>query len=224
MTEDTHAGAILDLLADTLRAINSGLSGDQVVCNRLGSLVRADCGVTFSVEPVRPTRVVAHYPGRTATAELAAHLLISCDLTRDDLHLHSHPLLGMVALLPIVPDKSLRDYLGYRRVIGFSKAQGFRDDELALLERSRGPLAALWPPAARLVAQAPSVGEHSGELTARELQVLALLAQGLLARAIAARLSLSTRTVHRHLGNIYLKLGVNDRLVAVSLARSRGLI
>jgi DNA-binding NarL/FixJ family response regulator len=54
--------------------------------------------------------------------------------------------------------------------------------------------------------------------------VLELLAQGLLATSIASRLSLSPRTVHKHLGNIYDKLGVHDRLVAVSLARSRYLV
>ena len=61
-------------------------------------------------------------------------------------------------------------------------------------------------------------------LTAREVEVLQLLAEGLLARTIAARLGLSPRTVHKHLSNVYTKLGVHDRLVAVSIARAQGLI
>lgn len=61
-------------------------------------------------------------------------------------------------------------------------------------------------------------------LTPRELEVLRLLAEGLLARTIAGRLALSPRTVHHHLGSIYAKLGVGDRLAAVMRARAAGLL
>ena len=61
-------------------------------------------------------------------------------------------------------------------------------------------------------------------LTPRETEVLGLLADGLLARTIAARLDLSPRTVHHHLGSIYAKLGARDRLAAVLQARASGLI
>ncbi len=54
-------------------------------------------------------------------------------------------------------------------------------------------------------------------LTERELVVLGLLARGLTAAAIGRRLSISARTVHVHLQNIYRKLEVNDRLLAVRL-------
>ena len=54
--------------------------------------------------------------------------------------------------------------------------------------------------------------------------MLLLLGQGLLARTIAARLDLSPRTVHHHLGSIYDKLGVRDRLSAVLSAREQGLL
>ncbi len=50
-----------------------------------------------------------------------------------------------------------------------------------------------------------------GELTARELEVLALVATGLTNEAIADRLSLSVRTVERHLSNVYAKLRVSGR-------------
>ena len=54
--------------------------------------------------------------------------------------------------------------------------------------------------------------------------MLQLLSQGLLATSIAAKLELSPRTVHKHLGNIYEKMGVHDRLVAVQIARQHGLV
>jgi DNA-binding NarL/FixJ family response regulator len=61
-------------------------------------------------------------------------------------------------------------------------------------------------------------------LSIRELQVLQLLRDGLLARSIAQRLDVSERTVHKHLGNVYRKLDVHDRLVAVRRAESLGLL
>lgn len=48
-------------------------------------------------------------------------------------------------------------------------------------------------------------------LTPRELEVLHLAAEGLDNVAIAARLTVSTRTVERHLSNTYRKLGVSGR-------------
>ena len=42
--------------------------------------------------------------------------------------------------------------------------------------------------------------------------------------AIASRLDVSPRTVHRHLDNAYRKLGVHDRLLAVGAARRHGVI
>ena len=61
-------------------------------------------------------------------------------------------------------------------------------------------------------------------MTTRELEVLLLLSEGHLARSIAVRLDVSTRTVHKHLGSVYRKLGVHDRLVAVRTAQQVGLI
>jgi DNA-binding NarL/FixJ family response regulator len=49
------------------------------------------------------------------------------------------------------------------------------------------------------------------ELSARELEVLELVAAGLTNEAIAERLTLSVRTVERHLTNMYVKLGVSGK-------------
>jgi len=65
-------------------------------------------------------------------------------------------------------------------------------------------------------------GDH--RLTQRELTVLALLAEGLTADAIARRLDISPRTVHRHLQHLYRKLGTTDRLATVLRAKALGLL
>lgn len=61
-------------------------------------------------------------------------------------------------------------------------------------------------------------------LTAREYEVLQLLARGLRNKEIAARLTVSERTVHFHLANIYQKLQVSGRTEALRKALEQGLV
>jgi DNA-binding NarL/FixJ family response regulator len=68
-------------------------------------------------------------------------------------------------------------------------------------------------------ASARSIG-----MTAREIEVLSLVARGLPNREIAERLVVSEHTVHRHLANIYARLGVSSRAAAVALASERDLL
>jgi DNA-binding NarL/FixJ family response regulator len=64
----------------------------------------------------------------------------------------------------------------------------------------------------------------SDALSARELEVLTLIAQGETNRGAAARLFISEATVKTHLLHIYEKLDVNDRAAAVATAYERGLL
>jgi ATP/maltotriose-dependent transcriptional regulator MalT len=63
-----------------------------------------------------------------------------------------------------------------------------------------------------------------GRLTARELEVLRLVAQGLNDKEAAARLKLSEHTIHRHVGNILTKTGLPSRAAAVAQAARSGLL
>jgi two-component system, NarL family, nitrate/nitrite response regulator NarL len=61
-------------------------------------------------------------------------------------------------------------------------------------------------------------------LSAREQEVLGLIAEGLTAPAVGRELHLSTATVKSHLRTLYEKLGVSDRAAAVAEAMRRGLL
>ena len=84
-------------------------------------------------------------------------------------------------------------------------------------------------------AMAPAVGhgrptrsvdriDDRGGLTARELDVLRLLAAGRSDRQIAEALFLSPRTVHHHVGNVLAKLGAANRAAAAEMALSAGVL
>ena len=62
------------------------------------------------------------------------------------------------------------------------------------------------------------------QLTARETEVLALVARGLKNAEIAERLTLSKYTVQNHVAAIYDKLGVRDRAEAILYAVQLGLV
>jgi DNA-binding CsgD family transcriptional regulator len=71
-----------------------------------------------------------------------------------------------------------------------------------------------------------SPGAHAGDarLSAREVEVMRMIAEGLTDREIAARLFLSVRTVEAHVLRVRNRLGVKTRTAAVSVAMARGLL
>ncbi|WP_228552052.1 response regulator transcription factor [Mumia zhuanghuii] len=77
--------------------------------------------------------------------------------------------------------------------------------------------------AAGTVAAAPAPDDEA-RLTPRERTILAMLAESRTAESIGRSLGISARTVHKHLENVYRKLGVSDRVAAVTSAQRRGLV
>jgi DNA-binding NarL/FixJ family response regulator len=66
--------------------------------------------------------------------------------------------------------------------------------------------------------------EAAGGLTAREVEVLRLVAAGKTNRAIAGDLFLSDKTVARHVSNILTKLGLSSRAAATAYAYQHNLV
>jgi DNA-binding NarL/FixJ family response regulator len=79
--------------------------------------------------------------------------------------------------------------------------------------------------ASRLVSAVRAPGAPGNEsLSAREREVLALVARGTSNREIARELFISEATVKTHLTHLYAKLGVKDRAAAVAVAYDRGIL
>ena len=74
------------------------------------------------------------------------------------------------------------------------------------------------------VDESPGVDAYEEPLTAREVEVLELLAEGLPNKSIATRLGISDQTVKFHVASICGKLGAANRTQAVRLGVRRGLI
>jgi DNA-binding CsgD family transcriptional regulator/predicted negative regulator of RcsB-dependent stress response len=69
-------------------------------------------------------------------------------------------------------------------------------------------------------ASRPPIVQHLDDLTAREIDVLRLLGEGLRNAQIAERLFISVKTAGNHVSNILMKLGVSNRSQAAALART----
>ena len=68
-----------------------------------------------------------------------------------------------------------------------------------------------------------AAAELISDLTARELEVLELIAQGHDNRTISKTLGISERTARNHASGVFSKLGVGSRAQAIVLAREAGL-
>ncbi|MEW6636744.1 MAG: response regulator transcription factor [Actinomycetota bacterium] len=143
-------------------------------------------------------------PDVAASAEeVGASVVLIADDERAVSRLRS---LGLLAWSVVTPDASSEELAA------------------AVIAAARGLVAMSGEMAGRLLGE-PVVEEAPGEsLTARESEVLGLLAEGLSNKMISRRLGISEHTVKFHVSSIYAKLGAGNRAEAVSRGARRGII
>jgi DNA-binding CsgD family transcriptional regulator len=157
---------------------------------------------------------------------MAAHARGAVALAEDDAAAAVVPLRASFALWQAVGAPYLAARL--RLLIGLAcRTLGDNDGaelEFAAARSVFGELGAK-PDIARLDRlRLPAARAASMALTARELQVLRLIATGKTNKAIAEELGLSEKTVDRHVSNIFVKLDVPSRAAATAHAYERGLM
>jgi DNA-binding CsgD family transcriptional regulator len=180
----------------------------------------------------RAERALAHATEpRQPLALLAAHRLIGeldADARRyDDAARHLQESLALAEACQAPYERALT----LIALAGLRATTGTPDDARALLDEAKAicePLDARLALAqiATLHAQLdvlPAAPTWPAGLSAREVEVLRLVAQGLTDAEVAERLFLSPRTVGQHLRSIYNKLGVSSRAAATRYAVEHGL-
>lgn len=104
------------------------------------------------------------------------------------------------------------------------RSLGHAEDARADVEAARAVFLDLGAEPALADLAALTGDRRVGALTPRELEVLRLVSTGLTNRGIGARLSLSEKTVARHVANIFGKLGISSRAAATAYAYENGLV
>ena len=113
------------------------------------------------------------------------------------------------------------DYAALLQVQGeYEKTLGLLDEALAIsTELGMSPLLEkVRALKENIESQPTATSKNPSGLTKREVEVLQLLAKGKTSREIASELLLSTRTVQRHISNLFIKINVRNRTEATAYA------
>jgi len=134
-----------------------------------------------------------------------------------------NPQIQIVALTSFQEDELVQNALKAGAVGYLMKNVTARELAAAIKAAKDGKMT-LSPEAAQALVRANQQAEETETLTDRELEVLKLMVDGLNNAEIAERLVISLSTVKYHISNILMKLGVDNRVSAVSLALQRKLV
>ena len=238
---------VLAVTLGVLHAIAAGIPSELALCRCLAHETGAVVVAHVELDPEAGTVSIVAWPHRPDPAgalpfldtlpTVVPHLVALLSADHRARRLSSEP--PGPAWQTTVAAMLLEDLLGCRdvaqvpldvggpglRLVVLGSRSPFTATTVQLLDGLRDPLSDLLRISAPRVRDEVELhGRTPPVLTEREVEVLRLMAEGLLARTIALRLRISPRTVHKHLGNIYRKLGAHDRLVAVRRAERLGLL
>jgi DNA-binding NarL/FixJ family response regulator len=130
----------------------------------------------------------------------------------------ANPDARVIVLTSFGDDRHIADALD-AGAVGYMLKHAGPDELLDAIRAAAAGDSPLDPKAARVLLASRRVGPAARQLSAREEEVLRLVASGLANKQIARRLDISERTVKAHLTNVFAQLGVSDRTQAALWAR-----
>ncbi|PKO01311.1 MAG: DNA-binding response regulator [Chloroflexi bacterium HGW-Chloroflexi-4] len=134
-----------------------------------------------------------------------------------------NPAIQIIALTSFQEDELVQNALKAGAVGYLMKNVSARELAAAIRAAKDGKMT-LSPEAAQALVRASQQAQETETLTEREQEVLKLMVEGLNNAEIAERLVVSLSTVKYHISNILMKLGVDNRVAAVTMAIQKKLI
>jgi two-component system, NarL family, response regulator LiaR len=134
-----------------------------------------------------------------------------------------NPHIQIIALTSFEEDELVQNALKAGAVGYLMKNVTARELAAAIRAAKEGKMT-LSPEAAQALVRATQQAQETDTLTEREHEVLKLMVEGLNNAEIAEQLVVSLSTVKYHISNILMKLGVNNRVAAVTTAIQKKLV
>lgn len=135
----------------------------------------------------------------------------------------AHPKIQIIALTSFQEDELVQNALK-AGAVGYLMKNVTARELAAAIKTAREGKITLSPEAAQALVRATQQTQETETLTEREREVLRLMVDGLNNAEIAERLVVSLSTVKYHISNILMKLGVDNRVAAVTTAIQKRLI
>ncbi|MBP1466442.1 response regulator transcription factor [Candidatus Chloroploca sp. M-50] len=134
-----------------------------------------------------------------------------------------HPGIQIIALTSFHEDELVQNVLK-AGAIGYLMKNVTAWELAAAIKAAKEGKMILSPEAAQALVHASQQAQETEVLTEREREVLKLLVEGLNNAEIAERLVVSLSTIKYHISNILMKLGVDNRVAAVTMAIQKKLV
>lgn len=134
-----------------------------------------------------------------------------------------YPQVQVIALTSFQEDELVQNAM-QAGAIGYLMKNVSAKELAAAIRAAKSGKMTLSPEAAQALVQAARQAAETESLTERELEVLKLMVEGMNNAEIAERLVVSLSTVKYHISNILMKLGVENRVAAVTTAMQKKLV
>ena len=135
----------------------------------------------------------------------------------------NNPSIQIIALTSFQEDELVQNAIKAGAIGYLMKNVSVRELEAAIHGAKAGKMV-LSPEAAQALVRVSQQAAETETLTSREQEILKLMVEGLNNAEIAERIVVSLSTVKYHISNILMKLGVENRVAAVTMAIQRKLI